>query len=273
MKSVSPTDQAHIIDLLTAGQTTCQIASATGFNQSTISRMHSKYCSELEKALGAKTAVQVAHALHTITNDTLSTQTVRNHLRKAGMKAVAKKKKLKLTCKQKRDHYDFVIAHCYWTLEDWKKVVWSDETNINRIGSDSRQWIWKFAGQGLISKEVKELLKFGGGHVMVWGCMLWQGTGIACKIDRNMDKELYTQILEDELQGSLEHHGISINNIIFQHDNNPKHTSKMATSWLKDHGFEVLLWPAQSPDLDPLNTSGIMRMEAVIKAKGAHTKY
>ncbi|OCB89251.1 hypothetical protein A7U60_g3550 [Sanghuangporus baumii] len=82
--------------------------------------------------------------------------------------------------------------------------------------------------------------------------MLWQGTGIACKIDRNMDKELYTQILEDELQGSLEHHGISINNIIFQHDNNPKHTSKMATSWLKDHGFEVLLWPAQSPDLNPI---------------------
>ena len=26
----------------------------------------------------------------------------------------------------------------------------------------------------------------------------------------------------------------------------------MATTWLKEHGFQVLSWPAQSPDLNPI---------------------
>jgi hypothetical protein len=28
-------------------------------------------------------------------------------------------------------------------VEDWKKVVWSDETKTNRLGSDGRKWVWK----------------------------------------------------------------------------------------------------------------------------------
>jgi hypothetical protein len=39
---------------------------------------------------------------------------------------------------------------------------------------------------------------------------------------------------------------------IFQHDNDPKHTSKMTKMWLKDREINVLDWPAQSPDLNPI---------------------
>ena len=30
-----------------------------------------------------------------------------------------------------------------WTVEDWKRVLWSDETKINRVGSDGRTYTWK----------------------------------------------------------------------------------------------------------------------------------
>ena len=50
---------------------------------------------------------------------------------------------------------------------------------------------------------------------MMWGYMLWEETGVGCKIDAKMDKVLYTQILEDELQGSLKHYCLEINKIIF----------------------------------------------------------
>jgi DDE superfamily endonuclease len=81
---------------------------------------------------------------------------------------------------------------------------------------------------------------------------LWDGVGYACKIDGRMDGELYTKILEDELQESLAYYDKDPSSIIFQQDNDPKHRSKMATTWLKGHGFQVLSWPAQSPNLNPI---------------------
>ena len=63
---------------------------------------------------------------------------------------------------------------------------------------------------------------------------------------------LYTSILCDELQQSPVHFNKSPSDVIFQQDNDPKHNSKMAQSYLKDHGFTVMLWPANSPDLNPI---------------------
>ena len=50
--------------------------------------------------------------------------------------------------------------------------------------------------------------------------------GFACKIDGRMDADLYCQILEDELQATLQHYNKSPNGVIFQQDNDPKQTSK-----------------------------------------------
>ena len=87
---------------------------------------------------------------------------------------------------------------------------------------------------------------------MLWGCMPWEGVRLACKIDGNMDAKLYTQILQDELQNSLIHYGRDPSSIIFQQDNDSKHTCQKARKWFKDHDYNVLLWPAQSPDLNPI---------------------
>ena len=56
---------------------------------------------------------------------------------------------------------------------------------------------------------VKGTLKFGGGSLMVWGCMFWDGPGYAARIDGKMDSELYYEILEDDLKASLDYYGIS----------------------------------------------------------------
>ena len=137
-------------------------------------------------------------------------------------------------------------------MEDWKRVVWSDEIKINRIGSDGRKWVWKRAGESLSDRLVEGTVKFGGGSVMMWRCMTWEGVGMACKINGKMDANLYTQIMEDELQQTLEYYGKTPDDIILQQDNDPKHTSRLAKQWFEDHGFEVMVWPAQSPDLNPI---------------------
>ena len=71
----------------------------------------------------------------------------------------------------------------------------SDETKINCLGSDGKKWVWKRAGEGLSDRLVEGTVKFGGGSVMLWGCILWDGPGYACRIDGRMDGDLFIQIL------------------------------------------------------------------------------
>ncbi len=47
---------------------------------------------------------------------------------------------------------------------------------------------------------------------------------------------------------------------IFQQDLAPAHTAKSIKGWLNDHGVGVLDWPANSPDLKPIeNIWGIVK--------------
>ena len=105
-----------------------------------------------------------------------------------------------------------------------ERVVWSDETKINCLESDGRKWAWKRVGEGLSDRLVEGTVKFEGGSVVLWGCMLWDGPGYRCRIDGRMDGDLFIQILNDELQESLAHYSKSPQDIIYQQDNDPKCT-------------------------------------------------
>ena len=39
---------------------------------------------------------------------------------------------------------------------------------------------------------------------------------------------------------------------IFRHDNDPKHKAHIVTSYLRNQHIEVLFWPPQTPDLNPI---------------------
>ena len=104
----------------------------------------------------------------------------------------------------------------------------------------------------MTDEHVQKTVKHGGGRLMLWGCMTAYGVGFACRIDGNMNAELYTNILGDEFLQTLEYYGMEKNDIVFQHDNDPKHTSRLTTQWLDDNDIDVLQWPSQSPDLNPI---------------------
>ncbi|KIK72692.1 hypothetical protein PAXRUDRAFT_21689 [Paxillus rubicundulus Ve08.2h10] len=48
----------------------------------------------------------------------------------------------------------------------------------------------------------------------------------------------------------MEDSGIPADEVIFQQDNDPKHTSRRAQIWFEEQDIKLLDWPAQSPDLN-----------------------
>jgi len=131
-------------------------------------------------------------------------------------------------------------------------VIWSDESKFQIFGSDGRKYCWKYDGEPLKNTHVKPTVKYGGGSIMVWGCFAWDSIGDLVRINGRMDAELYRQILSEDLIRTIDYYGWDKSNIVFQHDNDKKHTSALVRRWLTENEVPVLDWPSQSPDLNPI---------------------
>ena len=66
-----------------------------------------------------------------------------------------------------------------------------------------------------------------------------------------MKKEDYLAILNENLFSSAQDLGLP-QDFVFQQDNDPKHTSKIVKRWIHESNVKLLEWPAQSPDLNPI---------------------
>ncbi len=84
---------------------------------------------------------------------------------------------------------------------------------------------------------------------MVWGCMSAACTGELQFIEGNMNSNMHCDILKQKLMPSLQNLGRTA---VFQHNNDPKHTTKMTTALLMKLKVKVMEWPCMSPDLNPI---------------------
>lgn len=274
MKRISEDVRRNILSLLDAGVSGRQIAQRLGVSTGTVHNVRASSKVSAQKNQGGRpfkltatdkrqlvrmvtsgqvdTAVQATRELRDAIPVDFGVDTVRRALREAGLKAMVKQKKPRLLPRHIRQRLAFAIKYQHWTVHDWRRGVFSDETKINRLGSDGCKWGWRKPGGMLTERDVQGTVKFGGGSLMMWGCMTARGVGYASRIDGRMDAALYTQILDDELLQSLEFYGLEVDDVFFQQDNDPKHTSRVAQEWFEEHGLEVLDWPSQSPDLNPI---------------------
>ncbi|CAI9546707.1 unnamed protein product, partial [Staurois parvus] len=81
-------------------------------------------------------------------------------------------------------------------------------------------------------------VKHGGGSVLLCGCMSAAGVGELQFIDGIMNSQMYCSILTEMLLPSL--HALG-RRVLFQSDNDPKHTSKATVAFLKNR-VKVIQW-------------------------------
>ncbi len=217
-----------------------------------------------------------------------------------------------LNQRQHQKRLTWAVEKKNWTVAQWSKVLFSDESKFCISFGNQGPRVWRKSGEAQNPCCLKSSVKFPQ-SVMIWAAMSSTGVGPLCFLKSIVNAAIYQEVLEhfmlpsaDKLYGDAD--------FIFQQDLAPAHTAKSTKSWFNDHGVTVLDWPANSPDLNPIEnlwrivkrkmrdtrpnnaddlkatikgtwasippqqchkliTSMPRWIEAVIKAKGAPTKY
>ena len=120
-------------------------------------------------------------------------------MREVGLGAQVQQRKLFLCWKYVLARLRVFQRYENWIIDNWARVIFNDETKINKSNSDGRSWCWIGDGERVGPQHVHQTVKYGGGSMMIWGCMTAFGPGAWYKIEGRMDRHMHKLILENFL--------------------------------------------------------------------------
>lgn len=135
--------------------------------------------------------------------------------------------------------------------KEWDLIIWSDESKFELSGGHQRTWVWRREDQRMDPDCLVPTLKDGKKSVMVWGCFTRFGVGPLVRIEGRLAAKDYIAILQANFLPYL----ASLTDpkrFTLQEDDAPIHTAKKTEAWRKKNKISLLPWPAQSPDLNPI---------------------
>jgi len=180
----------------------------------------------------------------------VSTRTVQRAMRKIGISCHPAALKPFVSKVNAKKRIDWCKEHLSWTIEDWSKVVWTDECSIEVQRSSKHTIVWRRSGERLKTDCLQPSFKSGRKTLMIWGCFQGNRLGPVTAIEKGkINSAKYCKILEDTFLPYLK---TLDKDSIFMQDNASIHCSKYTSKWQKKNGVKTMKWPPQSPDLNPI---------------------
>lgn len=205
---------------------------------------------ELKKDAPKSSAPGLNRIFFEKTGVVVSDQTIRRELKSEGFIACSAVYRPLLSNKNILTRYNICKKWNYKPDSYWDDIIWSDECKFNMNNSDGPPIIWRKSGERQNPIYTNKIVKYGGGHVIVWGCMSSHGVGKLVFIEGTMNSQQYTNIIANNIRPSAQLMGLDT--FIFQQDNDPKHTSRHTSQFFLEENIQLLEWPSQSPDLNPI---------------------
>jgi transposase len=159
-------------------------------------------------------------------------------------------KKPLITDKIKKKRLAFAKKYRSWTKEDWGKVMFSDESTFRTLRMVSRTVRRPIGSYRYSSRYTVKTIKHPAG-MMAWACFTGDfGRGglyfLPQKLMMNGDR--YLDVLKNHLLPFM----VIQKATHFLQDGAPCHKSKKITEFLMENKLQVIDWPGNSPDLNPI---------------------
>jgi transposase len=137
---------------------------------------------------------------------------------------------------------------------NYKNIIFSDECTFQTYSAIKKAWMLKNDQKQAISPTHPQ-------KIHVWGCFSSLGFGSLFIFENNLNSQILIKIYKNHLlKSAQEWFGPNPNTWWLLEDNDPKHTSKMATKYRLENKIQKLDFPPYSPDLNPIeNIWGIMK--------------
>ncbi|CAF2016844.1 unnamed protein product [Rotaria magnacalcarata] len=210
-----------------------------------------RHLKRLVKDDGRLSAAKITSDLNASLPKPVSTRTVRRYLRDLGYEYVVKIKKQWLSNKHRQQRVNWCTRYMHWTPEDWRKVIFSDESTFYVLKRKNQCKIWRLEKEKLLPECIQQTNTGDGGKVGIWGGISGFGATAARIYMENMDGKLYCDVLQHQLKHSMAQIP-KTTKILFQQDLAPWHTSNIVKEKIAKLRLDVLDWAPKSPDLNPV---------------------